>query len=227
MVHQAPDAGKVLERFYEFLEWSGSPRVLIAHNAGFDVGMVHAECGRLKSKFKGGSTDEIVLDSCMLAKNLLPELAQHRLETLANHFKLPEVRFHRALEDVVALKGVFMNLLGLAADAAAVKGGGLTLNSLIDMAGGYFVLAPGDAATRRRPFRLPPRIAALEPLCGTESKVGIMYEVESDYRYITPVEIKIRAFKVYVEAFCHRENIKKTFRADKILKIGKIEVAEC
>lgn len=206
MVKQAPPVAVVLERFYEFLEWSGSPRVLMAHNAGFDVGMVHRHWNGPR---------EIVLDTCMMAKSLLADLPQHRLESLANHFKVETGRLHRALEDVKVLKEVFLNLLGIAADVMAKKGGGLTLNALVDIAGGYFVL---DPAERSKPFRLPPRIAQLESLCGTETQVGILYEDEQ-YRYITPIEIKVRAFKVYVEAFCHRDNIKKTFRADKILRI--------
>jgi hypothetical protein len=128
------------------------------------------------------------------------------------------------MADVQALHVIFLNLLGIAADLCTAKGAGLTIETLIDLAGGYFELNPKSAAVRRQPFRLPPRIAALEPLCGTDSKVGILYAAE-DYRYITPVAIRLRGFKVYVEAFCHRDNIKKTFRADKILKIGKVEAA--
>jgi len=226
MVKHAPDGREALTRMFEFLDWVGRPRILLAHNAGFDVGMVHTNWSKLEHKPKGKAAREIVLDTCMLAKTLLPELSTHRLEALAQHFKVPEVRFHRAMEDVKALYHVFMGLLGLAADRMGSRPEGLTIGSLIDLAGGYFLMSPGDSEAQRRPFRLPPRIAQLERLCGTESRVGVMYEVEDDYRYITPIAVRIKSFKVYVEAYCHRDNIKKTFRADKILRIGRIEVAE-
>ena len=45
--------------------------------------------------------------------------------------------------------------------------------------------------------------------------------------YISPVAVKMRGFRVYVEAFCHRENTKKTFRADRIVSIGRVEELEC
>lgn len=221
-------APEVLERFFDFLKMSGHPRVLIAHNAGFDVGIVHGECRRADKVERGSieSVPEIVLDSCMLAKALLPELPQHRLEKLAQHFKIETGRMHRAAEDVRVLREVFLKLLGLAADQVP-RGKGFTLSTLIDIAGGYFELDAAGATARTKPFRLPPRIAAIESLCGESARVGIAYETEEDYRYITPTAIKMRAFRVYVEAFCHRENINKTFRADKILRIGKVEEAGC
>lgn len=243
------NARETLPKFHEFLEWAGEPRVLLAHNARFDVGMIHGEASRIKEKL-GWSNPELVLDTCMLAKTLVPEIERHSVESLMTYFKIEPVRYHRALEDVKALYQIFMKLLGIAADKYAGRSG-LSLNQLIDLAGGYFVLNPSESATRRKPFRLPPRIATLESLCGTDCRVAIVYAEEKKraarsahtddgfehviridqdaaidsggYRYITPVAIKLRAFKVYVEAFCHRDNIKKTFRADRILKIGKIE----
>ncbi|MBI3542387.1 MAG: hypothetical protein HY075_03820 [Deltaproteobacteria bacterium] len=229
MVAGAPQAAGALEKFFGFLGYVGTPRVLLAHNAGFDVAMIHGELRRLGAEGRravGTSSEtghgELVLDTCMLAKALLPELPHHRLESLALHFKVETGKLHRALTDARALHGVFLGLLGLAADRAAI-GQGLTLEALVNLAGGYFVLNAPSADARARPFRLPPRLAAIEPLCGGASRVSITYERDEDCRYITPIAIKMRGFRVYVEAFCHRENIKKTFRADRILKIGRVE----
>jgi DNA polymerase III epsilon subunit family exonuclease len=224
-VSGAPAAPAAIGDFLAFLEWSGNPRVLLAHNAGFDVAMVHSECRRARSKELAAGRAEVVLDTCMLAKNLIPEIPQHGLEALTRHLGIESARMHRAMSDVLALREVFMKLLGLAADRAANRDKGFTLDALVDIAGGYFLLAPGDAVARGKAFRLPPRISALESLCGTEARVGIVYESENDYRYITPVTIRMRGFKVYVDAFCHRDNVRKTFRADRILSIGKVEPA--
>lgn len=228
MVADAPAAAEVLERFFEFLELVGTPRVLLAHNAGFDVGMINAEWKRRPFKCEralGGP--EIVLDTCMLAKALLPELEHHRLEAVVSHFKIESGRLHRAGEDARVLREVFMKLLGLAADRIATREQELTLSALVDLCGGYFVLDPKNAEARRAPFRFSPRIAALEPLCGTDARVAIVYENSHDYRYITPLAIKLRGLRVYVEAFCHRESMKKTFRADRILRVGRVEEASC
>lgn len=227
MVRQAPDASLALERFFEFLGWSGSPRILLAHNAAFDVGMVYGELRRMQStsvrNIAKGFPPEVVLDTCMLAKALLPDLPQHRVESLARHFGLEFGRLHRALEDVRVLQKIFMNLLGIAADQRVAQGGELTVETLINIAGGYFVLDPKLISSKPKFFKLPPRIEALEPLCGTECRVAISYDDDDNYRYVTPLSIKIKGFRVYIEAFCLRDNIKKTFRADRIKKIGKIE----
>lgn len=235
MVVDAPETGEALGRFADFLKLAGSPRILMAHNAGFDVGMVHGAAKRLAAAHQSADAiasfdREIVLDTCMAAKVLLPDLPHHGVEALMKHFKIEPVRYHRAMEDVRALYAIFMKLLGLAADQCAATQS-FTLGRLIDLCGGYFVLDPKDAKIRRKPFFLPPRISAIESLCGTDARVAIVYvdrpgphdSDSGDYRYITPLSVKMRAFRVYVEAFCHRDNIKKTFRADRIVKIGKVE----
>lgn len=216
MVKDSPEGAAVYHDFYEFLKFVGKPRVLLAHNAGFDVGMLHGEPA---ARMLGAVEAEMVLDTCMLAKTLLPELPMHSLEMLARHFKVQATQAHRALEDVKTLHQVFMQLLGIAADKHAQRGGGLTLSKLIDLCGGYFILQPGDAGVRSKAFRLPPRLHALEQSLGSEQQFSIVYGEEEDARYITPINIRMKGFRVYVEAFCHRDQIKKTFRADKILKI--------
>ncbi|MEW6057882.1 MAG: exonuclease domain-containing protein [Bdellovibrionota bacterium] len=225
MVAHAPRIFEGLAQFSEFLSFVGQPRFLVAHNAGFDVGMVHGQVRHFDEKLEWSSGTEIVIDTCMMAKVLLPELPQHRVEDLVTHFKLPRVRFHRAMADVEALKGIFLGLIGVAADRYASFEKGFTLSRLIDLAGGYFLLDPKRSELRKHAFFLPPRIAVLEKLCGQSAKVAIVYDSEEDYRYITPIDVRVKAFRVYVEAFCHRDNIKKTFRADRILRIGKVEDA--
>lgn len=222
MLADAPDANSAVEQFGSFLKLAGAPRLLLAHNAGFDVGMLLATVKRLRKDVVKEFPREIVLDTCMLAKRLLPDLPHHSVEALARHLKIESVRYHRAAQDVKALHLIFLQLLGLAADQCG-RGEKLTISRLIDLAGGYFLIDLSDSAARQKPFCLPPRISVLESLCGSGARVGIEYVNESDYRYITPLAIKVRAFGVYLEAFCHRDNIKKTFRADRITRIGKIE----
>lgn len=224
MVATAPGAGDALRGFFEFLQWVGAPRILIAHNAGFDVGFVHAEVRRAGGiKLEGGVlAREIVLDTYRLAKTLLPDLPSHRLDALVDHFQLPAVGFHRALEDARALQGVFLKLLGLAADRASTSAKGLTAGALTDLAGGYFVLGSDAGAAKRKSFHLPPRLQALEALCGTGARVRITYEREEDVRYVTPLGIRIKGKRAYLEAYCHRDGVEKTFRTDRILSFSVV-----
>ena len=226
-VKNAPDAKVVLTRFDEFLKSAGSPRILIAHNAAFDLGMVYTECDRfieagkvsVKKKIDLFLQPEILIDSCMLAKNLLPDLRHHKLKSLADYFKIDTGRLHRATEDVRVLKEVFIRLLAMAADQP--RQGSFTVEKLIDLCGGYFLFDPfSRSADRKKAFYYSSQIQQLKELCGLDQMVSIVYkELTEESRYITPIEVNQRGFRVYVEAFCHRDQIKKSFRADRILKV--------
>ncbi len=231
MVEGAPSAETARADFLSFLTLAGAPRVLVAHNAAFDLGFIGRQAMAIPGLRDGRAGErpvEIVLDSCMLAKALLPGLSTHRLGALAEYFKIETGSLHRALEDVRALKGVFLKLLGLAADRAASGGRGLTVLDLVNFCGGYFVYAPGDSKAARGPMRLAPRIEILEKLCGTGTKVAIVYESgkkelstgeADDFRYITPLRVKIKGMRIFIEAHCHRDDIVKTFRADRIKQV--------
>lgn len=49
-------------------------------------------------------------DACDLAKQVLPELSNHKLKTLVKHFRLPKFKHHDAREDAVACANVFLRL---------------------------------------------------------------------------------------------------------------------
>ncbi len=209
MVADSPEFSQVWASFQEFLGFSGSPRVLIAHNASFDLGMVTRRGKSVWLK------EEVVLDTCGLAKALLPELRHHKLSVLADHFKyqVPEgEHLHRAGADVGALKHVFLGLLALAADRfTSTTAGGLTLGHLVEHAGGFF------RAHQSIDFEFSPRIAALKRLCETQQAVRITYNTEDDVRWVTPQSIVMDRFKIYLNALCHRDQIVKKFRTDRIL----------
>lgn len=97
MVHDAPRIAAVLPAFLEFL---GSDSILVAHNAGFDVGFLKAAC-------VGHGIDwptPRVVDTVKLARALVPrdEARNHRLGTLAALFGSTTVPNHRALADARA-----------------------------------------------------------------------------------------------------------------------------
>lgn len=222
MVTKSPRTDTALLDFLGFLSLSGAPRFLIAHNAQFDVGMLTSELARLNRQAELQSFQpEIVLDSCRLAKTLLPELPAHGLAALAKYFGIPQLNAHRAMSDVKTLQAVFLKLLSLAADRCA-RGQPLCFSGFIDLCGGYFLLSPAD--TKKQSFFLPPKLQILEKLCGSNSKIAIVYNTSEEVRYISPRSISMRGLRVYLRAFCHRDQIEKTFRADKIVRVeGKIE----
>ena len=89
MVADAPPISQVLP---EFLAFCGG-RVLCAHNADFDVGFLTAAAERLGLPF-----DPTYLDTLIFAQNLMPQLTNHKLDTVGAFLGL-KFQHHDALED--------------------------------------------------------------------------------------------------------------------------------
>lgn len=96
MVAQAPEIHSVLPAFLEFARGC----VLVAHNAGFDIGYLRAACRNLDYPWPAPA----VLDTVKLARQVVPrgEVANHKLGTLAAHFSTAVTPDHRALSDARA-----------------------------------------------------------------------------------------------------------------------------
>jgi DNA polymerase-3 subunit epsilon len=106
MVAQAPRIEAALPAFLEFAQGS----VLVAHNAGFDIGFLKAASaaqGIEWPRFR-------VLDTVHLARALVPrdEARNHKLSTLALLFGSTTTPDHRALHDARATVDVLHALVG-------------------------------------------------------------------------------------------------------------------
>lgn len=102
MVKGAPDAEKALADFFEFC----GKAPLIAHNASFDAGFVHAALARAGKDF-----DFTYIDSIPICRSLYPELKSYKLNIVAKHLKLPPFNHHRACDDARELAEIFKILL--------------------------------------------------------------------------------------------------------------------
>ncbi|CAM2891138.1 PolC-type DNA polymerase III [Paenibacillus sediminis] len=111
MVKDAPDVEPVLEKFMEF----SKDAILVAHNARFDTGFIQTI---LKRSGMPQLTNPI-LDTLELARLLFPTMKNHRLNTLADKYKVSLENHHRAIDDTIALSGI---LLGLLQDAEKMLG---------------------------------------------------------------------------------------------------------
>ena len=96
MVYDAPAIGSVMPAFLEFIRGS----VLVAHNAGFDIGFLKAACARLGLPWPGNP----VIDTVRLARRVLTkeEAPSVRLGLLAPLLGSPVAPDHRALTDARA-----------------------------------------------------------------------------------------------------------------------------
>ena len=97
MVASARQIEDVLPEFFEFI----GNRILVAHNAGFDTGFIRKACQECNIPFTF-----TYLDTVALSKFVNPDLKKHKLDVLAEYFKLGDFNHHRACDDAEMLANI-------------------------------------------------------------------------------------------------------------------------
>lgn len=114
MVRQAPVFADVAPQWLDFV----SDSVLIAHNSNFDANFINHEISRV---YPGHRMVNPHLCTVKLSRRVLPDLLNHRLDTIAKHFSIPIATRHRAGCDALATAEIFLHLLVKLEEAHGVK----------------------------------------------------------------------------------------------------------
>ncbi len=101
MVAEAPTIEKALS---DFLAFAGD-RPFAAHNADFDIGFISQACSEL-----GIEREFNYIDTLELSRRMLPDIKNHKLDTVAKALKLPKFEHHRALDDAVTVAFILRSL---------------------------------------------------------------------------------------------------------------------
>ncbi len=104
MVADAPSEAEALRMFFDFC----GDRVILAHNASFDISFITAACER-----QGIKHEFAYIDTLALSQTLITDLSRFRLDTLVKYFKLKPFSHHRAYDDANALAQVYLCLVKL------------------------------------------------------------------------------------------------------------------
>lgn len=105
LVASAPTLPQVMPAFVEFARGC----VLVAHNAGFDIGFLRRACAALDYPWwRPTVLDTVALARCIMLRDEVPN---HRLATLARHFRAATTPNHRALDDARATVDVLHGLI--------------------------------------------------------------------------------------------------------------------
>lgn len=87
MVKNSPDILDVLPDFFKFI--GDSP--LVGHNITFDL--------RFLNSYLGENLTNLLADTMLIARKKLPNLDNHKLETIIKHLDIADNQDHRALSD--------------------------------------------------------------------------------------------------------------------------------
>jgi DNA polymerase-3 subunit epsilon len=100
MVRDAPGIGTALPAFLAFI----GERGLVAHNASFDMGFIHAHANRL-----GLTAPVRALCTVELSRRVYPRERRHNLDAVSERLGLVAVNRHRALGDVELTAQAFIH----------------------------------------------------------------------------------------------------------------------
>ncbi len=199
MVESAPKIVDRINEIRKFMEGS----ILMAHHAPFDMGFVAVDFEKAGVPFP----KEPVICTSLLARKMIPESANHKLQTLIKFLKLEGGQAHRGLDDARAclqLGLICMDRVGPTASLEQVYAnvGKKKLEwpqfSLINSSNTKLELV-AKALAEKKPVDL---IYLGGSLRGT--------------RRITPQGIVRNPDGDYVQAICHIDKISKRFYFDKM-----------
>lgn len=107
MVAEAPTEDKAVADFLTFAEGC----VLVAHNANFDTSFIKAAASRSDIPFTNA-----YIDTLELARTLIKDVKNHKLNTLTKYFNVKLENHHRACDDAAATAQIFIKLASMLAD---------------------------------------------------------------------------------------------------------------
>ncbi len=199
MVATAPLIGEKLQDIRDFLDGA----VLLAHHAPFDMGFMAYEFEKAKILLPSYPA----ICTSLLARNVIPESVNHKLQTLVKYLKIDGGQAHRATDDAFACLEVGLKCMervgheATLAEVYAKVGKDLRWNA-------YTILQSGSS-------HIMNVCKALE----NDQSLNIIYDGGSrggNTRKIKPVGIVRNPDGDYIKAFCFIDAIEKRFYLSKI-----------
>ena len=179
-------------------------KVVVCHNAQFDIQFLDSEFRRLNREIQIPN----LIDTLMLARQNYT-LPSYSLLSIAEAFHIPVRTVHRALDDAHTARSIFFAMMDGLKDVNRA--------ALDDYVGIYSSPAwPNDG------IQLP---TELGEAIYSQKKMFIRYidgDGQESQRWITPKQVTGLSDYVYLLAHCHMRNAERSFRLDRIVEV-KVE----
>lgn len=185
-----------------FLAFLGDGRtVLLAHNAPFDLGFLAEALAQLGQ----GGLPHAVIDTLDLARRCVA-LPRYDLQSVAWYLGLAQREDHRALADARLAMQAFCRMLAMRPEVSRLSH--------------LFRLSPPLHLAEKCIHALPAgEMDALWAAIEQSRVVEMIYDGGSRGllpRRVTPLEIYESGGRTYLVAYCHIDQMQKTFRVDRI-----------
>lgn len=183
----------------------------VAHNAPFDVSFVMEAARRMGLPFPA----DFVVDSCLMAKKLFPDLPNHRLSFLVEKFGLPVQKAHRALGDSSSCFSLFCR----GVDELPLKWETPWNTFLSTVPGVFSINSPATP--------MPEKLAPFRDAFSNHERIVLSYQDgkgEVTLREVTPMGITSEGKKIVLIGYCHLRRGTRSFRVDRILKVNRISL---
>ncbi len=194
MVKDSPNIGEKISEIHEFMRGS----VLVAHHAPFDLGFLAYEFEKAQLKFP--ETENLC--SSLLARKLIPESGNHKLQTLVKFLGIDGGAAHRAFDDAHACFRV-------ASECFRRLNGDNTLEQALKLQSknlkwdNYQILGSADNV-----------IPILVEAINSKKQIDMTYEKGSrrgESRLVKPWGIVKNPDGDYLMALCLQDNVNKRF----------------
>ena len=203
MLEGAPPITEVLPPFLKFIKDS----VLVAYNAGFDLGFLECALGKDKHILD----DYYVIDALGLARKLFSGIGRYNLGAVSESLGIRSSGEHRAMADAVMTLGVFRKQLRILS-AEGVK-------RVEEVA---YVRQKKPVVRKVKDYK----VRIIEEAIREQKKLNIVYRSSWNNavtsRVVLPKEIQEGYDRSYVIVHCCLKNEERTFRLDGIMNIEMV-----
>lgn len=103
MLAGQPVISDVLPAFMDFM----AEDILVGHNVNFDINFIYDNCGNCGIK----PIPNNFIDTLRVSRRMLPDLKNHKMDTIAEALQLPGRGLHRAAGDAVIAANIYLELL--------------------------------------------------------------------------------------------------------------------
>ncbi len=199
MVKDCPSISEKINEIHEFMRGS----VLVAHHAPFDLGFLSYDFEKAKLDFP----ETINLCSSLMARKLIPESGNHKLQTLVKFLGIDGGSAHRALDDAKSCYHVASECLRRAGEESTLDKIKSIQQKNLEWHN-YKIINRADAITDSI-------IEAIQ----TKKVLEIIYERGSrpgEARQVIPWGIVRNPDGDYLMAFCKIDNTNKRFYMSEI-----------